>query len=247
MTTQPHLFFSSMVTASFVHLRLHSEFSIQDSILTVDGAVAAAVADNMPALALTDMSNLFALVKFYSTARKKGVKPIIGCDVWVADNDQPDKPSRMLLLAQNWQGYHRLSELLTRGLSNQSASWPGHPEQVVVSRAADGWPDRPLGGAVGRCRPGLAERLLGNRQDAWQRIGRPCFRGRYYLEIQRNGRQDSEGHLAQAVALADELELPVVATHTVQFPTRDDFKAHEARVCIAEGYMLADRRRPQDI
>jgi DNA polymerase-3 subunit alpha len=233
-----------MANAQFVHLRLHSEFSIQDSILTVDGAVAAAVADAMPALALTDVSNLFALVKFYLAARKKGIKPVIGCDVWVADNDQPDKLSRVLLLAQNWRGYHLLSELLTqayrsnlhRGRAVLNKDWfrvQGTEGLIALSGAQ--WGD-----------VGLA--LLNDAWDTAQALARDwssLFPDRYYLEIQRNNRPESERHLVQAVALADEIGLPVVATHTVQFLTRDDFKAHEARVCIAEGYMLADRRRPQ--
>jgi DNA polymerase-3 subunit alpha len=234
-----------VASASFVHLRLHSEFSIHDSILTVENAAAAADADSMPALALTDLANLFALVKFYSAVRKKGIKPIIGCDVWVAtDNDQPDKLSRLLLLSQNWQGYHLLSELLTqayrhnlhRGRAVINKSWfkiQGSEGLIALSGAQ--WGD-------------VGQALL---NDAWDTARASAlewsalFPDRYYLEIQRNGRPDSEGHLVQAVALADELGLPVVATHTVQFPTRDDFKAHEARVCISEGYMLADQRRPK--
>ncbi len=233
-----------MANASFVHLRLHSEFSIQDSILTVDGAVAAAATDAMPALALTDVSNLFALVKFYLAARKKGIKPVIGCDVWVADNEQPDKLSRLLLLAQNWQGYHLLSELLTqayrgnlhRGKAVLNKDWfrvQGTEGLIALSGAQ--WGD-------------VGQALLNDAWDTAQALAREwssLFPDRYYLEIQRNNRPESERHLVQAVSLADELGLPVVATHTVQFLTRDDFKAHEARVCIAEGYMLADRRRPQ--
>jgi len=232
-----------MASASFVHLRLHSEFSIQDGILTVDGAVAAAAADHMPALALTDLGNLFALVKFYSAARKKGIKPIIGCDIWLADASQPDKPSRILLLAQNYDGYHRLSEFLTQAyLNNPHRGRAMLDKAWLRSRGTDGlialsgaqWGD-----------VGLA--LLNDSWDTARALAQDwsdLFPDRYYLEIQRNGRPEAEVHLVQAVALASELDLPIVATHTVQFPTRDDFKAHEARVCIAEGYMLADRRRP---
>ncbi|HEX8978450.1 MAG TPA: DNA polymerase III subunit alpha [Parasulfuritortus sp.] len=233
-----------MSVASFVHLRLHSEFSIQDSILTVDGAVAAAAADAMPALALTDLANLFGLVKFYLAARKKGIKPIIGCDVWVADASQPDKPGRVLLLAQNWDGYHRLSELLTlayrsnlhRGRAVLNKDWFrtfGTEGLIALSGAQSG--------DVGQALLNDAWETARTLAQEWAGL----FPDRYYLEIQRNGRQDAESHLTQAVALGSELGLPVVATHTVQFPGRDDFKAHEARVCIAEGYMLADRRRPQ--
>ncbi|MFA5083141.1 MAG: PHP domain-containing protein, partial [Hydrogenophilaceae bacterium] len=233
-----------MTALSFIHLRLHSEYSVQDSILTIDRAIAMASEDGMPALALTDLANLFGLVKFYSGARKKGVKPIVGCDIWLAGRDQPDKLSRMLLLVQNRAGYRRLCELLTmayrgnlhRGRAVIKQEWfetLGTDGLIALSGAQ--W------GEVG-----LA--LLNDSWDSaramaeeWSRL----FPDRYYLEIQRNGRPESESHLAQAVALASELGLPVVATHPVQFQTPEDFKAHEARVCIAEGYMLADRRRPQ--
>ncbi|MDD4880804.1 MAG: DNA polymerase III subunit alpha, partial [Gallionellaceae bacterium] len=233
-----------MTPLSFIHLRLHSEYSVQDSILTIDRAIARASEDGMPALALTDLANLFGLVKFYSGARKKGVKPIIGCDIWLAGRDQPDKPSRMLLLVQNRAGYRRLSELLTmayRGNLHRGRAVIKHEwfetlgTEGLIALSGAQW------GEVG-----LA--LLNDSWDSaramaaeWSRL----FPERYYLEIQRNGRPESESHLTQAVALASELDLPVVATHPVQFLTPEDFKAHEARVCIAEGYMLADRRRPQ--
>ncbi|HET9763288.1 MAG TPA: PHP domain-containing protein, partial [Casimicrobiaceae bacterium] len=100
--------------ARFVHLRLHSEYSIVDGMVRVDDAVAAAVADKMPALALTDLSNVFGLVKFYTAARKAGIKPIIGCDVWITHDAERDSPYRLLLLCQSRAGYLKLSEWLTR-------------------------------------------------------------------------------------------------------------------------------------
>ncbi|NTV94102.1 MAG: DNA polymerase III subunit alpha [Thiobacillus sp.] len=233
-----------MADLSFIHLRLHSEYSVQDSILTIDSAIARAADDAMPALALTDLSNLFGLVKFYSSARKKGIKPIIGCDVWLAGQDQPDKLSRMLLLVQNRDGYHRLCDLLTMAFRGNL-----HRGRAVVKR--EWFESLGTGGLIalsGAQWGEVGQALLNDAWDSartmaeeWARL----FPDRYYLEIQRNGRPESESHLAQAVALAHELGLPVVATHPVQFLTPDDYKAHEARVCIAEGYILADRRRPQ--
>jgi DNA polymerase-3 subunit alpha len=233
-----------MSQARFVHLRLHSEYSVSDSLLTVKDAVAVAAKDGMPALALTDLSNLFGMVKFYSGARKKGVKPIVGCDVWVAVPGQPDKPGRMLLLAQDRDGYLRLSELLTRAYRNNlhrgravlAPEWfaeTGTEGLIALSGAQ--WGD-------------VGQALINESLDNARELARSwaiLFPGRYYLEIQRNGRPESELQLQRAVVLAYELGLPVVATHPVQFLRRDDFKAHEARVCIAEGYILADRRRPK--
>jgi DNA polymerase-3 subunit alpha len=233
-----------MSAPRFVHLRLHSEYSVSDSLLNVKDAVGAAVKDAMPALALTDLANLFGMVKFYAGARKKGVKPIIGCDVWVAPAGQLDKPTRMLLLVQNRAGYQRLSEWLTlayrsnlhRGKAILDPNWlieAGTEGLIALSGAQ--WGD-------------VGHALLGESPDTAREAARrwaDLFEGRYYLEIQRNGRPESEIHLQRTVALAGELGLPVVATHPIQFLRREDFKAHEARVCIAEGYILTDRRRPK--
>jgi DNA polymerase-3 subunit alpha len=103
-----------MSQPSFIHLRLHSEYSVADGIVRLDEAIDAAVADRMPALGLTDLGNVFGLIKFYNAAHARGVKPIAGCDVWIANESDRDKPFRLLLLCQNHAGYHRLSELLTR-------------------------------------------------------------------------------------------------------------------------------------
>src|SRR5215207_2479118 len=103
-----------MPDPAYVHLRLHSEYSVVDGIVRLDEAIAAASADRMPALGLTDLGNMFGLVKFYNDARAKGIKPVAGCDVWLSNETDRDKPFRLLLLAQNRAGYLKLCELLTR-------------------------------------------------------------------------------------------------------------------------------------
>ena len=230
-----------MPSPSFIHLRLHSEYSIADGIVRIGEAVAAAKRDNMPALALTDLSNVFGLVKFYKEARSAGVKPIIGCDVFVGNPNDSDQPLRILLLCQSSTGYLRLCELLTRAyLENQVR---GRPElrKEWLKQGTDGL--IALSGAhqgeVGMCL------LNGNATSARAAAGEwaGMFPGRFYLEIQRTGFAREEMHLRETVKLAAELALPVVATHPVQFLGIDDFKAHEARVCIAEGYVLNDKRR----
>src|SRR5574343_910210 len=113
----------------FVHLRLHSEYSITDGIVRLDKAVACARDDGQPALALTDLGNVFGLVKFYQAARKSGVKPLVGADIWVGDPQEPDDASRLLLLCRNNVGYRQLCELLSRG-----ALFPGRRERVVLDR-----------------------------------------------------------------------------------------------------------------
>jgi len=228
----------------FVHLRLHSEYSIVDSILRVDDAIGAARADAMPALALTDLGNVFGLVKFYAGARKQGIKPIAGCEVWVAPPECSDKPSRMLLLVQDTAGWRLLCELLTRAYRGNL-----HRGRAVIQPA---WFDEMgtqglialSGGHLGDVGGALVNDSLETARSL-ARAWAARFPDRYYLELQRDGRPQCELQVSRALALAQELGLPVVATHPVQFLRRQDFTAHEARVCIAEGYVLADRRRPQ--
>src|SRR2546427_9028949 len=130
-----------MPNPAFVHLRLHSEFSITDGIVRIDEAVARAAADGMPALAITDLANVFGMVKFYKAARSAGVKPVIGCDVWITNESERDKPHRLLLLTQSRPGYLRLSELLTRawledqyrGLAELRKAWFGEGTEVLIA------------------------------------------------------------------------------------------------------------------
>ncbi len=231
-----------MSSPAFVHLRLHSEYSISDGMVRIDEAVAAARADGMPALALTDLSNTFGLIKFYKAARSKGLKPVIGCDVFITNDTDRDRPQRLLLLCQSNAGYLRLCRLLARAyLENQYRNraelrreWflqEGTDDLIALSGAHLG----DVGNALLAGNTSLAQQ---HAQD-WASL----FPQRYYLEIQRVGHADEEPYIAAALDLAGKLDLPVVATHPVQFLSGADFKAHEARVCIAEGYVLNDKRR----
>ena len=232
-----------MPNPAFVHLRLHSEFSVTDGIVRIDEAVARAKADGMPALAITDLANVFGVVKFYKAARAAGVKPVIGCDVWIANESERDKPHRLLLLVQSRKGYLGLSQLLTRAwLENQyrgraelNKSWfaEGTEGLIALSGAMQG----SLGVALVQDHREQAERLA----QEWAKL----FPGRFYLELQRAGAPQTEDYNEAAVRLAGALSLPVVATHPVQFLRPGDFTAHEARVCIAEGHVLGDQRRPR--
>ncbi len=240
---------TSLPSPKFVHLRLHSEYSITDGLTRIDEVIAQAVADGQPALAITDLANLFAMVKFYTAARGKGVKPIIGCDVWIGDDaaDKNDGPVRLLLLAKNRAGYLRLCELL-------SAAYlaPRRHGRAEISRSHLGEGDNSglialSGGPLGDIGQLLAAGKLDQadvRAQAWARL----FPGAYYVEVQRPAGRDAaagEVLLAASVDLAARLGLPLLATHPVQFLRRDDYKAHEARVCIADGYVLGDTRRPK--
>ena len=232
-----------MAAPHFVHLRMHSEYSVTDGIVRIEQAVKRAAADGMPALALTDSANLFGMVKFYGAARAAGVKPIVGADCWVQNEADRDKPHRVLLLCASRAGYLRLCELLSRAwLRNQhrakaeiARSWlqDGTDGLIALSAAAAG----DVGQALLSDQSPLAERLARD----WAKL----FPGRYYIELQRAGFANTEALLSRSVALATRVGLPVVAAHPVQFLEPEDFKAHEARVCIAQGYVLGDQRRPK--
>ena len=230
-----------MAAMAFIHLRTHTEFSVVDGTLRIDEAVQAAAADAQGALAITDLGNLFGTVKFYSAARQAGVKPLIGADVWMAPEGSDKHPSRLLLLVQNAQGYHNLCELLSRGwLTNahKAQAWlkwdwlASFGDGLIVLSGAEM-------GAVGQA---LMARDPQRARDAALRLSGQ-FPNRFYIELQRAGLPGNEAHLRAAVPLAAELKLPVVATHPVQFLTPEDFEAHEARVCVADGEMLTNQRR----
>ncbi|WP_342130646.1 DNA polymerase III subunit alpha [Hydrogenophaga sp. OTU3427] len=236
----------------FVHLRLHTEFSVVDGTVRIDDAVSAAAADRQPALAITDLSNLFGAIKFYKGARGAGIKPVLGAEVVLqglgsdaaavpgpGQNVQP--LPRVLLLAQSHEGYLNLCEILARAWTRNVVrdvalvKWEWLQELngglIMLSGAHVG----PVGQAL----------LAGDAQRAadvaLQIAG--TFTHRFYLELQRAGRPDDERHVLATVPLAARLGLPVVATHPVQFPLAEDYEAHEARVCISEGEILGNQRR----
>ncbi len=233
-----------MPAPRFVHLRLHSEFSVTDGIVRIDAAVRRAAQDGMPALALTDSANVFGMVKFYREARAAGVKPVIGVDCWVQNETDADKPARVLLLCATQAGYLRLCDLVSRAwLGNQ------HRARAEIARA---WlreaPNDGLIALSGAAAGDVGQALAAGNAAAAERLAREwaeLFPGRYYLELQRAGLPNGETLVARTVELAGRLDLPVVATHPVQFLAPEDFRAHEARVCIAQGYVLGDRRRPR--
>ncbi|WP_414442707.1 DNA polymerase III subunit alpha [Burkholderia sp. 22PA0106] len=226
----------------FVHLRVHSEFSIADGIVRLDDLVKAAAADGQGALALTDLGNAFGLVRFYQEARGKGVKPIAGCDVWITNHDDRDKPSRLLLLVRDKAGYLNLCELLSKAwLTNQYRGRAEVDAQWLESELGQG-----LLALSGAQQGDIGLALAAGNLDAarrhaqrWSRV----FPGGFYIELQRYGQPGAEAYVQEAAKLAAELKLPVVATHPLQFMGDDDFTAHEARVCISEGDILANPRR----
>lgn len=229
---------------SFVHLRCHSEYSVVDGMIRVDDYLTRAAQDHMPALALSDLANLFATVKFYQAARGKGIKPLIACDIWLENETSRDQPYRALLLCQSHAGYLHLCELLTKAyLHNQYRGRAEIKKDWFVENGSEGLIllSGAMLGDVGQSLLQDNKRSAKQLAQSWSSL----FPKRYYLELQRAGHAQQEVYIARALALATGLNLPVVATHPIQFLHTDDYKAHEARVCIAEGYVLADKRRPR--
>jgi len=243
-----------MTSPTFTHLRVHSEYSIADGLVRIDDLVGAAAKDQQPALAVTDLANMFCMVRFYKAARGKGIKPIVGVDAWITNDDNRDKPHRLLILAKNRSGYLQLCDLLSKAwLTNQykgraeiRVEWLEalatsistlEPEvnqaNALIVLSGAGFGD--VGQAIDNGDIARAEKAA----ERWARI----FPGHFYIEIQRAGQPNQEQQVRHSVALAGRLGLPVVATHPVQFISKDEFIAHEARTCIAEGEMLANAKR----
>ena len=230
------------MTSMFVHLRLHSEFSIVDGTNRIDTLVKAAAADQQAAIAVTDLNNLFGAIKFYKEARGMGIKPVIGAEIFLESLTQDAAhTSRMLLLVQNHQGYLNLCELLSRGWTQNVIKAVGVVKLAWLQELSEGL--IALSGAqVGALGQALVQGDTPRASDiALQLAG--IFPHRFYVELQRAGRPDDEAHVNAAVQLAARLNLPVVATHPVQFTQPDDYEAHEARVCISEGEILGNQRR----
>jgi DNA polymerase III subunit alpha len=239
-----------MPAFSFVHLRTHTEFSVVDSTARIDDLVKSAAADGQPALAVTDLSNLYGTIKFYKEARGAGVKPLIGADVWVqglggVDGGDDLALSRLVLLVQNNEGYLHLCELLGRAWTQNLVSNQAVMRWEWLCESAGGL--IALSGAQsGASQGALAQALVQSdlpRSEAIAKRLAEAFPNRFYIELQRAGRADDEIYISAAVALAAKLQLPVVATHPVQFMTADDYEAHEARICIADGDILGNQRR----
>jgi DNA polymerase-3 subunit alpha len=226
----------------FVHLRVHTEYSLIDSVVRVQELVDAVGAAGMHSVAVTDQSNLFAMVKFYRAALARGVKPIVGVDLLVRESGERQHPSKITLLCQSQTGYRNITRLVSRsylegqqrGLPTIDRGWLS-PDSldglVALSCAAEG--------DVGRALLNARERDADRALAQWLAL----FPDRFYIELQRLGRPEEESYIAAAVALAARQGVPVVATNDVRFLKPDDFESHEARVCIHDGALLADSGR----
>ena len=232
------------MSAQFIHLRLHTEYSLVDGLVRIKPLAKQVAKMGMPAVAVTDQSNLFSLVKFYKAAMAEGIKPIVGSDVWLYNEAEPVSPHRLTLLAQNLEGYRTLTELISR-------AYQENQRQGIPMLMAD-WLETSNAGliALSGAREGRIGRALltGNADDARRELERwlKVFANRFFLELQRTDRPQEEDYIEAALDLAVEFNAPPVATNDVRFLKPDEFYAHEARVCINQGRVLDDPRRPKD-
>ena len=231
------------MSVNFVHLRVHSDFSMMDGLNKVKPILDKVQELGMPAVAITDQMNMCGLVKFYSESHSRGIKPIIGCDFWVQSDDFNEDPFRLTLLAMNNDGYKNITLLISkaylRGHVAQRAvidkDWLAeHAEGVIVLSGG-------MRGDIGLCLAKNNPRLLEDNLAFYQ----THFPDRFYLELMRTGRRGEEDYNHSAVALAESADLPVVATNEVCFIEQAGFDAHEIRVSIHDGYTLDDKRRPK--
>ncbi|WP_337154108.1 DNA polymerase III subunit alpha [Pseudomonas protegens] len=230
--------------ASFVHLRLHTEYSLVDGLVRIKPLVKALAGMGMPAVAVTDQNNMCSLVKFYKTSMGAGIKPICGADLWLSNKD-PDNPlSRISLLVMNAVGYRNLTELISRGFIDGQRNGQIIIEREWVAEAAEGLI---MLSAAKEGEIGMA--LIAGDLEVAETLAREwmaVFPERFYLEVQRTNRPNDEEQLHAAVALADKIGAPLVATNDVRFIKQEDFEAHETRVCIGEGRALDDPRRSKN-
>jgi DNA polymerase-3 subunit alpha len=228
--------------AEFVHLRLHTEYSLIDSVVRIPELVDAVAAAGMHAVAVTDQNNLFSMVKFYRAALARGVKPIIGVDLLVREVGERVQPSRLTLLCQSQIGYGNITRLVTRAyLEGQQKGVPCVERSWLTRETVDGLIALSCAadGDIGRALVNAKERDAEKALDQWIEL----FGDRFYIELQRLGRPEEEGYIAAAVTLASRRGVAVVATNDVRFLKADDFESHEARVCIHDGALLADSGR----
>jgi len=236
---------ANIVAKAFVHLHLHTEYSIVDSTVRIPQLMKQAAAFAMPAAAMTDMGNLFGMIKFYRQAFARGVKPLIGVDLRIMNPEEDERPFNLVLLCQDLGGYRNLTRLVSRsylqgqvrGVAMVDAAWLDRENTRGLIALSAG-----MAGDVGRALMAGQPQQAAARLDHWVGI----FGDRFYVEVTRLGRPGEEHCLQSAIRLAADKSAPVVASNDVRFIERDHFAAHEARVCIQQGRTLADPDRPRD-
>jgi DNA polymerase-3 subunit alpha len=234
----------------FVHLHLHSEYSLSDGTIRVEELISKSSELNFPAIALTDITNLFGLIKFYRLARKAGIKPIVGSEIRVSRDDN-SLPASLILLVKNKVGYTNLTKLVSKAYVEGQSSGEPIVQFNWLEEYADGLIALSAGmsGHIGQSILSDNNKLVQSRAEYFKRV----FGDDFFIEVQRTGKANEKEYNDKAVKVATDLNIPLVATNDVRFlmPTDpdispSDFEAHEARVCIQKGHTLDDPRRPRD-
>jgi len=225
----------------FVHLHIHSEYSLVDGLVRIPELINSFKNQPGSMVAITDQSNLFSMVKFYQAATEAGIKPIIGADIWLMNGSDQNHPHRLILLCQNEIGYRNLTELVSRSYIEGQFNGKPQVDKEWLRQASEGLI------AIASARSSdIAEALLGNHFEVAETLleyWTLTFPDRFYLEVTRTGRMDEETHIQAAVRLAEKKGCALVASNDVRFIKREDFEAHEVRVCIHEGYTVHDPNR----
>ena len=232
------------MSTRFVHLHVHSEYSLSNGLIRINDVIATAASSGMPAIGMTDHANIYGLVKFYRAALAEGVKPILGVDAWIENEQNPSAPTRLTLLVKDNEGYRNLCRLLGKAYGSAQ-----HGGKACIRKtwfenfgsgliALSGAQDGDLGWAIRQARAERVHQLV----DEYCAI----FDNRFYIELRRVGKSQEEQYNSDAIALAASKGLPVVATNDVNFLKSEDFHNHEIRVCIHEGRILSDQRRPRN-
>ena len=227
---------------NFVHLNIHTQYSIVDSTIRVPELMQSCVSSEFPAVTITDQNNVFGMVKFYRKALDFGIKPIVGCDLFIANPDDEKRHDHLIILCKNNLGYKNLTRLITKSwLDGQTHFGPRLHKEWLDKNNCEG-----LIALSGGVRGDIGRSLLNGHHDlsarlleSWQAL----FGDRFYIELNRTNRNQEENYINEAIHLADNFSVPVVATNDVRFLSKDDFHAHEARVCIQNGTILSDSNR----
>ncbi len=229
--------------STFVHLNVHTDYSIVDGLLHVSQIAESVSALGMPAIAITESNNLFSAIKFYKEAENYGVKPIIGAEINIADPVSISETSRMTLLCKDINGYRNLTKLITRaytegqrqGIPHVEKDWLDEHHKGLIALSGGKY------GEIGQSLSKSLEDKVSDQLQTWISL----FGDDFYIELHRNGHSGEEEYIHAVIDLAQKYNLPVVATNDVRFLHQEDYEAHEARVCIQHGYTLNDSRRPR--
>ncbi|WJG08522.1 DNA polymerase III subunit alpha [Aliiglaciecola sp. LCG003] len=233
-----------VISNSFIHLRVHSDYSMMDGLNKVKPILAKVKELGMPAVAITDQMNMCGLVKYYETAHANGIKPIVGADFWVQSDEMGDEIFRLTLLAMNNQGYKNITLLISEAYQR------GHVQnRAVIDKQ---WLVKYSAGVIiisGGISGDLGKALTKGNMPvalAMTQFYQQHFADRFYLELTRTGRPGEQEYIQRATQWAHQQALPVVATNEVCFIDQEGFAAHDIRVCIHDGYTRDDKRRPKN-